>query len=219
MTLEDYQEKFSSSLPLSVEGLNYLYGRGINQETIDRFELGYANEYSEQFGNFYSTVTIPSRNIHGELLGMFGRRIIDAEPKHIISTGYNKEKNILGLHQAVNHILSMGYVIITEGIFDVLMLQQCGFINTVGAPGKDWSDRQVALLRRFTDNVILLLDNDSIGKKFTDIYLDKFKKFGFFVVEGKFPNKYKDTDEFLVKGKQDSINYLNTIITRRNNVK
>jgi DNA primase len=221
MTLDQYLTKFKNDLydgPDSIDALNYLNGRKISTFTQVNFELGYANEYIKDLGNFYKSIIIPSINMHGEIKGLFGRRLYDIEPKHIISTGYDKKSNILGLSQAYKFILELRYAIITEGVFDILMMHECGFVNTVGAPGKDWSDRQIALLRRFTDTVILLFDNDLVGKEATEKYLKKFYAAGFFVIEGRFPNKFKDVDQFLKTDTKEGILYLNNIISRRNNI-
>jgi DNA primase len=54
---------------------------------------------------------------------------------------------------------------ITEGYTDVLMLHQNGIKNTVASSGTALTEDQVALLRRFTNNITILFDGDAAGLK------------------------------------------------------
>jgi DNA primase len=213
-----YQSIFEAALQVSTEHQKYLKSRCVTPESIQKFRIGAANDYYEPLGSFYCSVTVPSINIYNEVVGFFGRRIIQVHPRHVISTDYKKDSNILGLLQSQEDILSKRYVIITEGVFDVIMMHQCGFTNTVGAPGKDWSEKQKSLLRRYTDTIILLFDNDSEGRKATEKYLKEFRDYGFFVTEIKYPEMYKDVDQFL-KENSEAVRYLQDKILRRSNIK
>lgn len=209
MIFDSYQSIFEKTLLSDIESQKYLNSRCITFESIKKFKLGSANNYYDIIGNFFCSITIPSINIYNEIVGFFGRRIYNLEPKYIISKNYNKSSNILGLLQAQNNIIKQEYAIITEGIFDMIMMHQCGFENTISSPGKDWSERQISFLRRYTDKVILLFDNDNEGVRATEKYLKLLPKFGFFVLNIRYPEKFKDIDKFL-KDDPEAIKYLKT---------
>jgi DNA primase len=158
----------------------------------------------------------PSIDIHKNCIGFFGRTITQKEPKYKISTGYKKKLNIFGLYQGIQTIIEKDYVIVVEGIFDVVKAHCSGFKNVVAGPGKSLSDNQISLLRRYCKNVILLFDNDSIGIAATKYHIEKFKLFDFFVSVGKIPQQYKDIDEFL-NHNNDAITYLTKMFHKLSN--
>jgi DNA primase len=218
--IEVYQRYFKYQLvsPPFERWRNYLRSvRKINFETAQRFELGAAGSpLPGEFYTFQDTVTISNRNQHGELVGLFGRKLEDVDSKYAINPGYRKYSTIFGLWQAKESIIQAGYAIITEGIFDVLSLHQLEFTNTVASPGKDWFPQQVALLRRYTDTIILLFDNDSIGRRFGSKCRDKFFEAGFYVDEIKLKT-VKDIDELIRKDSVAAKQFLLRELSRKNN--
>ena len=74
---------------------------------------------------------------------------------------YTKGEILFGLAQAKKSIRDNKYAVIVEGNIDVLMMHQSGFTMTVAPMGTALTPMQVRLLRRFTDEVVLLYDGDA----------------------------------------------------------
>lgn len=218
--IEVYQQQFKHQLvsPPFERWREYLRSvRKIQFDIVQRFELGAADRsLTGEFYPFQDTVTISNRNQHGELVGLFGRKLEDVEPKYVINAGYRKYATIFGLWQAKESIIQEGYALLTEGIFDVISLHQLGFINTIASPGKDWFPQQVALLRRYTDTVILLFDNDNTGRRFSNKCRSKFFESGFYVSKIQLKT-VKDIDELIRKDATTAKQFLLRELSRKNN--
>ena len=186
-----------SALP----AVTYLKGRNIQWSSVERFKLGYNRDKLDPkiLPYFDNTIIIPCFDISGEVVGLFGRKIDDSEPKYTINAKYNKERGIFGLYQAKEEILAKNFVILVEGIFDTIMMHQCGFENTVAAPGAGWMDIQLATISRYTQNVLVLFDNDSTGKSKSQEVMNRLQELGYYTTKVTIPEKYKDVDEFLRK--------------------
>jgi len=102
----------------------------------------------------------------------FGARALAAEDearaKYVNSPEsavFKKGRTLYGLDQARKAIRHTGRAVLVEGNFDVLSLHQAGFKETVASLGTALTADQVALLHRQTEEVVLLYDGDSAGRK------------------------------------------------------
>jgi DNA primase len=89
---------------------------------------------------------------------------------------YKKGDHLFGMHSARDAIRKQRQVILVEGNFDVIALQQQGFDNTVAPMGTALTETQVRLLSRLISedgHVVLMLDGDRAGRSATlkDIFL------------------------------------------------
>jgi DNA primase len=193
--LKEAMEFYKENLKKQRSALEYLIlKRGISEESIERFSLGYApkawdslmlylkargfNEammkeagvlsYSEKgsYDLFRDRIIFPIRNLQGEVIGFGGRVMDDTLPKYINSPEtilFKKGENLYGLFEAKEGIKREGYAIITEGYMDVIMCHQKGFTNVIAPLGTALTEKQIMVLRRLTDKIILLYDGDSAG--------------------------------------------------------
>lgn len=120
---------------------------------------------------FVERVVYPLCSPMGEVLG-FGGRVIDPEhqPKYKNSHEtvlYKKGDNLFGLHLAKHAIRAGGRALLVEGNFDVIALHQSGLENAVAPQGTAITPAQVALLKRFAREVLLMLDADAAGRAAT----------------------------------------------------
>ncbi len=108
----------------------------------------------------------------GEVIG-FGGRVLEMsenQPKYKNSPEtliYKKGENLFGLHLAKHAIRRSGRVIVVEGNFDVMTLHDCGLDETVAPQGTALTPAQIALLRRFAKEVVVMLDADPAGRAAT----------------------------------------------------
>ncbi len=97
-----------------------------------------------------------------------GAKPRDEKPaKYINSTEtpvYTKGNVLFGLFQARQAIRERGFAIVVEGNFDVFSLHARDLANVVAPLGTAFTDEQAALLKRYTDRVVLLFDGDAAGR-------------------------------------------------------
>jgi DNA primase len=207
-------------------GQKYLEKRALSQETMHKFGLGYAGKsgaalveylrskgfedelikeaglanYSEKHGlmsQFWNRVMFPIQDINHRVIGFGGRVMGDGEPKYLNSPEtpiFDKRRNLYGLNFA--RTARSGNLIICEGYMDVIAMHQAGFTQAVASLGTAFTPEQAALLRRYTDNVLLAYDSDGAGVKAALRGIGILRDAG---LTGKVINMkpYKDPDEFI----------------------
>ncbi len=105
------------------------------------------------------------RTLPGEALGAG-----EHQPKYVNSTQsavFDKSAILYALDLAKDAIRSAGEAVIVEGYMDAIAAHEHGYSNVVASMGTSLTERQVALLKRYTRNVILALDADAAGGEAT----------------------------------------------------
>lgn len=106
----------------------------------------------------------------GDVIGFSGR-IFDTSspdvPKYINTRDtivYHKGTHFFGLNLAKESIKKEAKALIVEGEFDVIACFKHGIRNAIAIKGTALTDQQASLLKRFTSNVALCLDQDNAGQ-------------------------------------------------------
>lgn len=156
----------------------------------------------EKNGKYYDTfrdrLMFPIMNHRGEVLA-FGGRIIEANPdspKYINSKEseiYKKGEVLFGLYQTAKYIREQGFAVVVEGYMDFLSLYQAGIKNVIATLGTSFTEKQVLLLRRYTDRVVLFYDTDKAGieaakRSLVPLLENGFKVDALFLEEGMDPD-------------------------------
>jgi len=76
-----------------------------------------------------------------------------------------KGRVIFGLDLARDDIARRGHAVLMEGQFDVITAHGAGIQNAVASSGTALTDDQVRLLKRFTDELLLVFDSDRAGRQ------------------------------------------------------
>lgn len=142
------------------------------RETYKAFEVGLApSALPFDYKNFCNRIVFPIRNERGVLVGFAGRYRGEMKGTDIrkyinspTSVVYKKSNILYGLYQAQEAIRQRGFVYITEGYKDVLAMHAAGFRNTVALCGTVLTDQHAALLSRYTQYAIVMLDGDEAGQ-------------------------------------------------------
>jgi DNA primase len=71
---------------------------------------------------------------------------------------------IFGLDLAKDEIAKRGHAVLMEGQFDVITAHHHGVTNAVASSGTALTDDQVRLIKRFTDELLLVFDADRAGR-------------------------------------------------------
>ncbi|MEA3454313.1 MAG: toprim domain-containing protein, partial [Candidatus Caldatribacteriota bacterium] len=150
---------------------------------------------------FRDRIIFPIFHLSGRAIGFGGRVLDDSLPKYINSPEtlvYNKGSNLYGLNFAKEDIRKKNYLIIVEGYTDVLITQQYEFNNVAASLGTALTTKQIDLIKRFTDTVLIAYDADSAGNMATLRSLDLLVKAGLEVKVIDLPPGY-DPADFLIK--------------------
>jgi DNA primase len=173
-------------------GRRLLESRHVGEETARRFQLGYAPagrgfaEYlrakkrsladAQDAGLmrrdgtdfFAERLVIPIRDERGQALAFTARTVrADEQRKYINSPdtpAYIKGRVIFGLDLARDEITRRGHAVLMEGQFDVITGHQFGVTNAVASSGTALTEDQMRLLKRFTDELLLVFDADRAGR-------------------------------------------------------
>ena len=191
--LENANAFYRSLLYKTPAAVEYLYSRGITDELIDKFELGFAPESAQTirllqndqiepkealevgivkqnengiYASFINRITFPIYTHAGRLVG-FGGRTISGNPAKYVnspqSAVFDKSTLFYGYHLAKREIFAKNQIIITEGYMDVIMLHKAGFNNVVAVLGTALTTKHLPLLKRGEISVILCFDGDDAG--------------------------------------------------------
>lgn len=119
---------------------------------------------------FRNRLLFPIQDIRGQAVAFGGRVLDDSLPKYINSPEsplYNKSRILYGLYQARESMRREGAGIVVEGYFDQMALYRAGFTNAVATCGTALTFEHGKLLKRYTDRVLLLFDQDKAGLQAT----------------------------------------------------
>lgn len=173
-------------------------------------KLGISKRSSNSDSNYdgyRSRIIFPITDRNGKLIGLGGRYIRcsanDAYdvPKYINPSDceiYNKSAQFYGLNEATNAIKQWGCVNIVEGYMDVISPSRIGLENIIATCGTAFTIEQAKLIKRYTNHIILMRDNDAAGETSFAKSLPLLLKEGFFV-EKRIYN-LKDPDDWVLKG-------------------
>ncbi|MBQ6852512.1 MAG: DNA primase [Oscillospiraceae bacterium] len=213
--------------PAGAQCLGYVQKRGLNKATVTRFGIGFAPNswnaltdamrkkgYTDQelrdadlvgekngrvYDRFRNRLMFPIFDVRGNVIGFGGRVLDDSKPKYLNSNEtliFNKRKNLFGLNFAKK--TKQPNMILVEGNIDVVTLHQYGFDNAVASLGTSLTEEQVALLSRYTEQVVLTYDGDEAGQRAAQRAIPMLEKAGIQVKVLQMKDA-KDPDEFLHK--------------------
>ena len=174
----------------------YLAERGLTQETIVDFGLGYCLK-----GMMAERIAIPIHNVAGEVVAYAGRwpgEPAQGTPKYKLPPGFRKSQELFNIDRAIKE---PGRLVIVEGFFGCMKLHQLGCRKVVALMGSTLSTAQEELLRQHTSRqtqVIVMLDEDDAGKAGRDDIAVRLAKFVFVKVH-KFDNTGQQPDSLKAK--------------------
>lgn len=208
------------------KGLAYLTRRGITEETIKKFGLGYADIYQDDLyrflkskgfsdeelkdsalvtidearggsDKFWNRVMFPIQDANSRVIGFGGRVMGDGSPKYLNSRETKLFDKSRNLY-GLNFARSSRekFIILCEGYMDVISMHQAGFTNAVAALGTAFTEGHGMLLKRYTNEVILSFDSDEAGQRAILRAIPILKAAGL-TVRVLNLTPYKDPDEFI----------------------
>ena len=186
---------FHEKLFLNQEVLDYLKKRGLKNETIEDFQIGYGAEglfdflvnlgfekqiildsgifYEkdfEVFNRFEKRLIFPIYNLKGLIVAFSGRSLNSEEPKYVNSPDtlvFKKGEIFYGFHLALPFIKDKNQVFLVEGFFDLILAWQKGLKNVLAILGTALTPYHIKIISRLTNNLVFCFDNDEAGKNAT----------------------------------------------------
>ena len=186
-----YYQFMLHSIPFAKQ---YFLDRGLSDETIETFGLGYAPEgwkHLEQvfphdieglkilglvrdstktagrsFDLLRHRVIFPIKDTQGRIVGFAGRSLGDEMPKYINSSESPvfQKQHILYGLYEARQQKARDYLMV-EGYMDVIALYQAGIYGAVAPMGTAANEKQIGTLLKFNDALTLCFDGDSAGQK------------------------------------------------------
>ncbi len=205
---------------------NYLKQRGLTEELIQGFGLGYSNKYSDDlfvflknrgykeeeirqaglintsekngvYDKFWNRVMFPIMDVNNRVIGFGGRVLGDGKPKYLNSP----ETLIFDKSQnlyGLNRARTSRkpYFLLCEGYMDVISLHQAGFTNAIASLGTALTSGHASLIKRYVQEVYLTYDSDEAGTKAALRAVPILKEAGISARVIRM-DPYKDPDEFI----------------------
>lgn len=208
------------------KAMDYLHNRGLTDETISAFAIGYSDIYNDDLykylkskgytdkqmsdaglveihedkgasDKFWNRVMVPILDINGKVIAFGGRVLGDGKPKYVNT----KETQVFDKSR---NLFAMNIarrsrrrgIIICEGYMDVIAMHQAGFDNAVASLGTAFTMGHANIIKRYVDEVYLAYDSDEAGVKATLKVISILRAVG---ITTRVINMqpYKDPDEFI----------------------
>ncbi|MES2212576.1 MAG: DNA primase [Pseudomonadota bacterium] len=170
----------------------YLTARGIGEEAIEQFGLGFALNYwdglmralkgvpldqlvdaglvvrtdNKTYDRFRDRLIFPIRDSQGRVVGFGGRTLGDDKPKYLNSPEtviFHKKTELYGWHERKGQLGTQA--ILVEGYCDVITLVQAGIAGVFAALGTALSEVHLQRIWRSYDRLYLCFDGDDAGRK------------------------------------------------------
>ena len=204
----------------------YLTDRGLSEDTIKTFGLGYAGKsgdelyrylrsrgYSQDhirqaglintdekhgiYDKFWNRVMFPIMDVNSRVIGFGGRVMGDAKPKYLNSPETVIFDKSRNLYGLHRaRTTKKSYFLLCEGYMDVISLHQAGFTNAVASLGTALTAGHAGLIKRYVHEVYLTYDSDEAGTRAALRAVPILKEAGISTKVIRM-EPYKDPDEFI----------------------
>ncbi len=134
------------------DGKQYFLSRGISEESMEYFNLGYSYKQG--------MVIVPVHSPTGIPVGLVGRSIEGKRFKN--STNLPRSQTMFNLHRARKESST---IIVCESSFDVIRFHQAGFPNAIATLGGSLSKDNIQNLNKYSSSIIIATDADEAGRK------------------------------------------------------
>ncbi len=204
----------------------YLKDRGLSDDTIKAFGLGYSNVFSDDlykflrqegysedlirqaglintdekkgvYDKFWNRVIFPIMDVNSRVIGFGGRVMGDAKPKYLNSPETPVFDKSRNLYGLNRARTSKKpYFLLCEGYMDVISLHQAGFTNAVASLGTALTAGHASLIKRYVKEVYLTYDSDDAGTRAALRAVPILREAGISARVVRM-DPYKDPDEFI----------------------
>jgi len=177
--LKNLVENLHSSVYRYTEVLEYLHQRGVTDQNIEEYKVGFnrvvsvVDDGSEDRKRFMEetnkgksiegSIIFPITDVFGRYTGIIGRTL---SPK-IYRKFFSSEAKFIGcffnIEKALPEIYRTGVVFVTEGVFDCIPLANI-IPNTLASLTVGLTDNQYEFLNFFCKHIVTVFDSDKAGE-------------------------------------------------------
>ena len=191
--LTQIQQFYQHSLSTHPHAMHYFKSRGITEQSLATFGLGYApfgwqhlehafpqdieglkalglvrqSESGRDYDLLRDRIIFPIRDNQGRTIGFGGRALDDeVKPKYINSSDspvFHKQHVLYGYYESRQQRANDWLVV--EGYMDVIALHQAGIYGAVASMGTAINESQISRLLTLNPTLTLSFDGDSAGQK------------------------------------------------------
>tara|TARA_B100001250_G_scaffold71782_1_gene58099 strand:- start:2648 stop:4549 length:1902 start_codon:yes stop_codon:yes gene_type:complete len=140
---------------------------GFDKKILLESSLIGESEEKKSYDKFRERIIFPIYSYSGKVIGFGGRALNTNAKSKYLNSGetliYDKSKILYGINITKQEISKKNKCYIVEGYTDVISMHQNGIKNVVSASGTALDSYQISLIKRSTNNIVLLFDGDNAG--------------------------------------------------------
>ena len=210
---DDIIKRFQIGLSFSDNKLtSLLESKGYSKDLIVKSGIGVINTSGKVSDIYRDRIMFPLWDTNGKVIGFSGRIYEGNDTSKYINTMetdiFKKGSLLYNYEYARKSILDKDEIIICEGFMDVIRLYTIGVTNAVATMGTAVTKEQLNLIRKLTNNVILLFDGDSAGEKATLSFIELSKDIDFNLNIVRLEEDLDPDDYIIKKGKDKMMEHL-----------
>lgn len=137
-------------------------------EVRDSGLIGESAQDKSMYDRFRNRLMFPIHSDAGKLIAYGGRALEqDKQPKYLNSPEtpiYRKNAVLFNMHRARVAMRQSTFAVLVEGYMDVIGVWRAGVKNAVATCGTALTPRQISVMRRHCDTVVVNFDSDSAGQ-------------------------------------------------------
>ncbi len=220
-----------------IKAMEYLKKRHIDEDIIKEFEIGLSSSsklydslknknYDEDmlirsgiasssnnnvYDTFLNRIMFPLYNLDNKVVGFSGRIYDDSSQAKYINSKesdiFHKGEIIYNYKTAKEESKRKKSVIITEGFMDVIGLYRYGIKNVIATMGTAVTAKQISIIKKMSNNIILCFDGDNAGEIATISCANEFINSGVKPSIIRLPDNL-DPEEYIDKYGVDKFNEL-----------
>jgi DNA primase len=146
--------------------MNFLTREKIDTQKSIQLGLLIKNENNRIYDRFRGRIIFPIFSESGAPIAFGGRTIFDEQNKYLNSPDtplYKKSNSLYGFNLTKTAMREEKYSVLVEGYFDVVSMYQQGVRAVAASLGTALTEKQIYLLKRFSEHIYIFYDNDNAG--------------------------------------------------------
>ena len=210
---DDIIKTFQIGLSFSDNKLtSLLESKGYSKDLLVKSGIGVISNDGKVSDIYRNRIMFPLWDTNGKVIGFSGRIYEGSDTSKYINTMetdiFKKGSLLYNYDNARKSILEKDEIIICEGFMDVIRLYTIGVTNAVATMGTAVTKEQLNLIRKLTNNVILLFDGDKAGEKATLSFIELSKDIDFNIGIIRLEEDLDPDDYIIQKGKDKMMEHL-----------
>ena len=164
---EDIIKEFGIGLSSSSKLYDSLKNKNYDEDMLIRSGIA-SSSNNNVYDTFLNRIMFPLYNLDNKVVGFSGRIYDDSSQAKYINSKesdiFHKGEIIYNYKTAKEESKRKKSVIITEGFMDVIGLYRYGIKNVIATMGTAVTAKQISIIKKMSNNIILCFDGDNAGE-------------------------------------------------------